>query len=115
MHADNWSSIVGLVALVGACVFAFRASVIREQLNGLRGDRDDLRTRVEILEDDKKRIEAELHAEKGKVAVLERTVTGADMLQSLQKSMELQAAAAAAQSERIIKALDSILEKVGVT
>jgi uncharacterized coiled-coil DUF342 family protein len=91
---DTWLrvvvSIIGVAGAVGIAIAVFRASYAKAQVEGLRGDRDDLIKRVEILEESKKELEVErdkLSAEsaqlKNVVATLERVVTGREQLDNI--------------------------------
>ena len=92
MDVSTLATVVGVVfslfVLGAASVAVVRASYVKAQLEGLRGDRDDLQTRVKLLEDDNVRVSEALKVEKDKVAVLERVVTGKEQLDSIQNTLE---------------------------
>lgn len=83
-------TIVGAILIVGTLVAVVRANLAKAQVEALRGDRDDLMTRVQILEqnheDEKERanrLEARVAEEVRAREVLERLVTGHDDIQNL--------------------------------
>jgi len=92
VDVSTLATVVGVVfslfVLGAASVAVVRASYVKAQLEGLRGDRDDLQTRVKLLEDDNVRVSEALKVEKDKVAVLERVVTGKEQLDSIQNTLE---------------------------
>lgn len=78
--------ILGLVTLTvtaTSVVAIARANFAKQQIIALRGDRDDLQHRVDILESENERQTAELINEKQKVAVLEKVVTGKEDLEEI--------------------------------
>jgi hypothetical protein len=76
---DAWAKLlVGGFVLLGFTAVAvafYKAKVTEAQLTALRGDRDDLKTRVERLEGDKVRLETENSALLARVSVLESLVS----------------------------------------
>lgn len=85
-------TIFGLVVLLAAAAAFARASFAKAQIDALRGDRDDLQKRVEILEGENTRISTELDAEKvklvaeqGKVRILENITIGKDHLVTIER------------------------------
>jgi chromosome segregation ATPase len=80
--------IVVVASALGTAVAVARASFAKTQIEALRGDRDDLRTRVDILESEKTRLEASLKTESDKVRVLEKVVTGKEQLDHLQSTID---------------------------
>lgn len=92
MHLDSVVTIIGgLIAIglaLGTAVAVARASFAKTQIEALRGDRDDLRARVDILESEKNRLETSLKTESDKVRVLERVVTGKEQLDHIQSTID---------------------------
>lgn len=79
----------GILVAAAAAVAMARASFAKAQIEALRGDRDDLLKRVDLLEADNVRIsEAHKQAEE-KVRVLEKVVTGREQLEHLQSAFDL--------------------------
>lgn len=121
--ANTWLELVvvafAAVAGLGALVAVARASFAKAQIEGLRGDRDDLTERVRIVENEKARdklvfekqlaqLRTELDAEHQKVEVLERIVTGKELLERLANDLTNTAAKANDQHQKILEAVKAV-------
>lgn len=87
--AENISTVVilfaGVLVLIGAAAFIwayYLVSLNKNQIEALRGDRDDLMTRVDLLEKDRERLsidaakkDSKLAEAQSKITVLEGIVT----------------------------------------
>jgi hypothetical protein len=82
-------AVFGLIVLVAAAIAVARTSFARAQIEALRGDRDDLITRVQMLEAENVRVSDALKTEREARKVLERVVTGKEQLEHLQSTMDL--------------------------
>lgn len=83
-------TIIGAILLVGTLAAVVRANLAKAQVEALRGDRDDLLKRVEILERDRAADKAahdsvarDLAEERRARQVLERVVTGREQLDQI--------------------------------
>lgn len=76
-------SILGIIVIVAAAAAVARASFVKAQLDALRGDRDDLVARVNILEDENIRISTELKAETVRREALEKVVTAKEQIDAV--------------------------------
>jgi hypothetical protein len=111
--------ILVLIALVSAASTVARYSYVKAQLDNLRGDRDDLIKRVEILESDRtslqqknELLEHTILEERRKVAVLENVVVGRDILQKLQTTLDVNTQKVAGQHDAMLAKLDEISTKI---
>lgn len=80
----------GLIVIVSAAVVVARAQFVKAQLEALRGDRDDLMKRVELLEQDNLRLSDAFEASQEKVRVLQALVTGKEQLDHIQETLDAQ-------------------------
>lgn len=89
---DSWAKLlVGGFVLLGFAAVAvsyYKAKVTEAQLAALRGDRDDLKTRVDRLETDKTRLETENTALLSRVSVLESLVSPNDAIAKLVDALQ---------------------------
>jgi chromosome segregation ATPase len=94
---DNFglSTAVAVVSVLFGAVLAglvvvavFRATYAKEQIIALRGDRDDLKERVSMLEQENLRVSTDLSNEKEKTKVLQQIVTGKEQLDHLQNTLD---------------------------
>jgi biopolymer transport protein ExbB/TolQ len=106
-------AILTFIALAAGVVGYARANFAKAQIEALRGDRDDLLTRVQILENDKVRTDAALLAEQGKVAALEKVVTGKEDLEHIQASLTEHDQLMRDQATKIMENLTLILAAIG--
>ena len=118
---DSWAKLLvsGFVLLGFAAIAVsyYKAKVTEAQLTALRGDRDDLKTRVERLESDKTRLETENSALLARVSVLESLVSPNDAIAKLVEALQSHddnAATRYARQDRnivqILKHLDKMIE-----
>lgn len=87
--------VLGAIALIAGLVPYFRAGWMKSSIEALRGDRDDLKERVEIVESDlasEKRKTADLQQRlterDAAMVVLEKVVTGRDQLERVLNLLE---------------------------
>lgn len=76
-------TIFGVITLVAASLAVARSSLVKAQLAALRGDRDDLKERVERLETEKDDQKDLIKKQNIKIEVLEGVVTGKDQLDKI--------------------------------
>jgi uncharacterized protein (DUF3084 family) len=87
--------IAGLIVAAATVVAFFRANLARAQIEGLRGDRDDLidrnerltKTLAELKESNAVR-DATISEQVHKIHILEKVVTGREQLNHLQKQLD---------------------------
>lgn len=82
------AALIAIIVAVASVAAFLRASLAKAQIDALRGDRDDLKERVRILEEENERKTLALQTEADKVKVLERVVTGKEALDRLQVSVD---------------------------
>jgi len=80
--------LLALIVAVAAAVAMARASFAKAQIEALRGDRDDLTARVQMLESENLRVSQALQVEQQARKVLERVVTGKEQLDHLQATLD---------------------------
>lgn len=78
----------GVLVLIAAAVAVARASYAKAQIEALRGDRDDLMKRVDLLQADLDIASEQLKAEREARLVLEKVVTGREVLEHIQSSLD---------------------------
>lgn len=69
-----------IVVMLATAIAISRATYTKGQIEALRGDRDDLGKRVELLEKEMERKTSELKTANAKVQILENMVTGREMI-----------------------------------
>lgn len=91
MHVDTivgvTLGIIGFIGILAAAYAVARANYNKQQIEDLRGARDDQAHRIEFLEHENTRINTELVAEQQKVGVLEKIVTGKEDLEDIKKTL----------------------------
>lgn len=80
--------ILGCISLVAGTVPFFRAGYSKALTDALRGDRDDLQKRVEIVEYELAAEKRERVLAETKASVLEKVVTGRDQLERVLNLLE---------------------------
>lgn len=78
----------GLVVIAAATLAFFRASFAKQQIELLRGERDDAKDKIERLTKDLEAERALRETLEKKVGVLEQVVTGREQLDHLQASLD---------------------------
>lgn len=91
--ADSWLRIIAVVfAILGFLAVGvgyYKAKVTEAQLDALRGDRDDLKQRVDRLEGDKTRLEGENNTLISRVQVLESLVSPNEAINTLVAALKV--------------------------
>lgn len=82
------TGLFGIIILVAAAVAVARTGFAKAQIEALRGDRDDLLTRVQMLETENLRVGDALKNERDARKVLERVVTGKEQLDHIQSTID---------------------------
>lgn len=82
------ATLFGLIVIVAAAVAVARANFAKAQIEALRGDRDDLIARVQMLEAENLRVSDALKSEQQARKVLERVVTGKEQLDHMQTTID---------------------------
>lgn len=80
------AAVVIIAALASAAAF-YRANLAKAQIAALRGDRDDLQERCDRFKEEITEVKADLQAEKTAREVLERAVTGRDLMEELRAEL----------------------------
>lgn len=75
-----------IAALASAAAF-YRANLAKAQIAALRGDRDDLQDRCDRFKEEITEVKADLLAETTARQVLERAVTGRDLMEELKAEL----------------------------
>lgn len=114
------TAIVGIVLLItslAGAVALFRVSLAKSQIEGLRGDRDDLIARnrrqeeeIEELRAGNKVRDATIKQQSEKIQMLERVVTGREQLEALATQLRLHDELVATHYKLLDGKLDKLLE-----
>lgn len=81
-------AIFGLVVIAAAVLAFFRASFAKQQIELLRGERDDANSKIARLQTDLNEERKIREALEKKVSVLERVVTGKEQLDHIQATLD---------------------------
>jgi hypothetical protein len=104
-------TVLGIVVIVSSVLAVGRASLVKAQLEALRGDRDDLVERVNRVETENTALKADLKEEVGKRSALEKVVTGKEVMDKLLLLLDRHDRRAQHMDVRMIL----IAQKLGVT
>ena len=101
------AAVLGIIVLIAGAVVFSRASLVKAQLEALRGDRDDLQARVDRLEQEGKEKDNKITQLETKAQALETVVTGREQLEIIISSLH-QLINSATRTETMLNELGTI-------
>lgn len=102
---DVLGVVFGLIVVVASAVAVARTSVFKAQVEGLRGDRDDLQARVDRVEEDNAALMVRAETAEARVKVLESVVTAREELASISSLLQAHDRKADRKADEIIRAV----------
>jgi len=79
--------VLGILALIAAGFSTIRSTYVKEQLESLRGDRDDQAVRINRQDEEIEQLKRDNDQLIAKCNVLERLVTGRDQLERIEATV----------------------------